>query len=233
MSGAADIGAGTATSTIPLSRAAGNPLTLVGPYHNNPMVVNGVARVAVIASAQSGSKARTMQKVLAGKIDRCFSSGARASLPARLPDVARPLASDVRARQSRRPGHVGGAAAGQRGRGGALGTLCQSRSSATHGAKAQSGQPRRPIRSQRRRRHGHRWLPPRQRDVIEKYVLGAWKGVKFTRENPAKAAATGAALHPGAQSRRRRLGDRLHEGRVRSRASRSAPKRRSCRSSEP
>ncbi len=50
MSGAADIGAGNATSSIPLARASGNELTLVGAYHNNPMRVAGAEHVAVLAS---------------------------------------------------------------------------------------------------------------------------------------------------------------------------------------
>lgn len=56
LSGAADVGAGNATSSVPLSRAVGTALTLVAPYHNNPTVVNGAQRVAVIGSASSGVK---------------------------------------------------------------------------------------------------------------------------------------------------------------------------------
>jgi ABC-type nitrate/sulfonate/bicarbonate transport system substrate-binding protein len=56
LSGAADVGAGNATSSIPLSRASGSNLTFVAPYHNNPTVVNGVQRVGVIARTDSGAK---------------------------------------------------------------------------------------------------------------------------------------------------------------------------------
>jgi len=54
MSGAADIGAGNATSSIPLARASGNDLTLVGPYHNNPLVVSGAEHVGILAAGDSG-----------------------------------------------------------------------------------------------------------------------------------------------------------------------------------
>lgn len=56
LSGAADVGAGNATSSVPLSRASGSNLTFVAPYHNNPMVVNGVERVGLIARADSGAE---------------------------------------------------------------------------------------------------------------------------------------------------------------------------------
>ena len=54
VTGAADIAAGNATSSIPLARAAGNTLVMVGPYHNNPLVVAGTERVAVVGATGSG-----------------------------------------------------------------------------------------------------------------------------------------------------------------------------------
>lgn len=54
ISGEAEIGIGNATSSIPLSRAGGNDLTMVAPFQNNPLVVQGVERVGIIAHRSSG-----------------------------------------------------------------------------------------------------------------------------------------------------------------------------------
>lgn len=186
VSGAADIGAGTATSSILLSRAAGNPLTFVGPYHNNPMVVNGVARVAVIASARSGVKAGEA-KSLAGKtIGVSLGSTSESYLKGYLASNGLSL-RDVKLVNLSVPDMV----------------------VALDQGNADAVVPWEPYVSQIVRERGNnisvmvRGGPfgasvvgvmvtdsylKQNRPVLEKYVQGAWKGVQFARQNPAAAA---------------------------------------------
>ena len=186
VSGAADIGASAVTSSLPLSRAAGNPLTFVGPYHNNPMVVNGVARVGVLASARSGVKADDARSLAGKTIGVALGSTGESYLKSYLAanDVA---IRDVRLvnlsvpdmRVSLSQGNVDAVVAWE------------------------------PYVSQIIREGGNDVVPvvrggpygasvvgvmvtdsylEKNKAVVEKYLVGAWKGVQFTRDNPAAAA---------------------------------------------
>jgi len=187
MSGAADVGAGTATSSIPLSRAAGNRLTFVGAYHNNPMVVNGVARVGVIASARSGVRAGDARSLVGKTIGVSLGSTSESYLKSYLASHGLSL-RDVRLVNLSVPDMAVSLAQGN----------------------VDAVVPWEPFVSQIVRERGNdvtvvvRGGPygasvvgamvtdsylEQNRAVVERYVLGAWRGVQFTRQNP-EAAAT-------------------------------------------
>ena len=124
VTGAADIGAGNATSSVPLSRAAGNDFVLVGPYHNNPLVVAGTERVAIIAGADSGVRAGDPQS-LVGKTVAVTEGNTNENY---LRAYLKAHRMSMRRHQDREPGragHADGALAGQRRRGRAVGAAGQ------------------------------------------------------------------------------------------------------------
>jgi ABC-type nitrate/sulfonate/bicarbonate transport system substrate-binding protein len=186
VSGAADIGASAVTSSIPLSRAAGNPLTFVGPYHNNPMVVNGVARVGVIASARSAVKPGDARSLVGKTVGVALGSTSESYLKSYLAangvsirDLKLVNLSVPDMRVSLSQGNVdavvawepyvsqivreGGSDVVTVVRGGPYGA-------SVVGVMVTDG------------------YLEKNRSVVEIYLVGAWKGVKFTRENPAAAA---------------------------------------------
>jgi ABC-type nitrate/sulfonate/bicarbonate transport system substrate-binding protein len=186
LSGAADIGAGAATSAIPLSRAAGNQLTLVGPYHNNPMVVNGVERAALIASSRAGITKDNPEKLAGKSIGVSVGSTSESYLRGYLKTVNLTMA-DVRV----------------------VNLAVPDMSVALQQGNVDAVVPWEPYVSEIIRTHGARAAVVSRggpygasvvgvmvtdaylhnnKGVLEKYVLGAWKGVKFTRENPQQAA---------------------------------------------
>ncbi|WP_201840140.1 ABC transporter substrate-binding protein [Microvirga zambiensis] len=186
VSGAADIGAGTATSSIPLSRAAGNQLTFVGPYHNNPMVVNGVARVAVIGSTKSGVKAGDAKSLVGKTIGASLGSTSESYLKSYLASRGVGM-GDVKL----------------------VNLSVPDMSVALTQGNADAVVPWEPYVSQIIREQGDKAAVvsrggpygssvvgvmvtdkyfAQNRDLVERYVAGAWKGVQFTRQNPAAAA---------------------------------------------
>jgi len=186
VTGAADIGAGNATSSVPLSRAAGNDFVLVGPYHNNPLVVAGTERVAIIAGADSGVRAgdprSLMGKTVAVTEGNTNENYLRAYLQANgmtmddikavnlaVPDMPTALSQgnvdavvpwepQVSEIIRTQPDAVVLQRGGPYGSS-VVGVMVTDEYLADH------------------------------RDVVEQYVLGAWEGVKFTREHPEEAAA--------------------------------------------
>jgi ABC-type nitrate/sulfonate/bicarbonate transport system substrate-binding protein len=185
--GAADIGAGNATSSIPLSRAAGNDFVLVGPYHNNPLVVAGTERVGIIAGPDSGVSADDPQslvgKTVAVTEGNTNENYLRAWLKANglsmsdiktvnlaVPDMPTALSQgnvDVVVPWEPQVSQIirtMGDDAVVVERGGPYGSsvvgIMVTDEYLAHNA-----------------------------DVLEQYVLGAWEGVQFTRENPDEAAA--------------------------------------------
>lgn len=186
-SGAVDIGAGAATSAIPLSRAAGNLMTFVAPYHNNPLVVNGVERVALIASKKSGVTTDN-PKGLAGKsIGVAVGSTSESYLRGYLGKIGLAM-TDVRM----------------------VNVAVADMSAALQQGSLDAVVPWEPYVSEIIRTQGGKTqvvsrggpfgasvvgimvadaYMQANRETLEKYVIGAWKGVKFARENPEKAAA--------------------------------------------
>ena len=185
--GAADIGAGNATSSIPLSRAAGNDFVLVGPYHNNPLLLNGgTNRVGIIAAPDSGvsiddprsligktvaiTKGNTNENFLEEYLKAHGMSmndvNAVNMVPADMPtalsqgnvDVVVPMEPPVSEIVRTQPDAIVVQ------RGGPFG-------SSVVGVMVTD-----------------EYLAE-NRDVVEQYVLGAWEGVEFTREHPEEAAA--------------------------------------------
>jgi ABC-type nitrate/sulfonate/bicarbonate transport system substrate-binding protein len=187
MTGAADIAAGNATSSIPLSRAAGNNLVMVGPYHNNPLVVAGTERVAIIAATDSGVRegdARSLVGKTVGVAEGSTSENYLTSYLAAnglgmddikpvnlaVPDMPTALSQgNVDAVVPWEP-HVSeilrklGDDATVLVRGGPYGA-------SVVGVMVTD-----------------KYLAENA-DVIAQYVLGAWEGDKFTRESPGQAAA--------------------------------------------
>lgn len=187
VSGAADIGAGAATSTIILSRAAGNNLTLIGPYHNNPMVVNGVERVGIIARKESGLSDQNPADIAGKTVGVTAGSTGESYLRSYLSSIGKTM-KDIKMVNLAPPDM--GVALRQ-------GTV-------------DVAVPWEPYISEIVRTQGddvnvvRRGGPfgasivgimvtedylQEHRDILEKYVLGAWQGVKFTREHPTEAAA--------------------------------------------
>lgn len=186
VSGAADIGAGAATSTVILSRAAGNKLTLVAPYHNNPMVVNGVQRVAIIARNEAGVTDKNPGDIVGKTVGVTAGSTGESYLRSYLSSIGKTL-DDIKMVNLSPP----------------------DMSVALRQGTVDVAVPWEPYVSEIIRTQGddvnvvRRGGPfgasvvgimvtddylQQHRDIVEKYVLGAWKGVKFTREHPTEAA---------------------------------------------
>lgn len=187
VTGAADIGAGNATSSVPLSRVAGNEFVLVGPYHNNPLVVAGTERIAILGRPGSGVRAGDPRS-LAGKTVavtegntndnflRAYLAKAGMSMkdvkPVNLtvPDMPTALSQ----------GNVDAVVAWE---------PQVSEIIRTMGDKA--------VVVQRGGPYGSSVVGvmvtdeylAKNRDVLSRYVLGAWEGVMFTRQHPKEAAA--------------------------------------------
>ena len=193
VTGAADIGAGNATSSVPLSRAAGNDFVLVGPYHNNPLVVAGTERVAIIAG--SGLRRPRRRAAVAGRQDRGRHRGEHErELLAGLPRGARTVDGRHQAGEPRRAGHADRALAGQRRRGRPVGAAGQ-RDHPHHGRRRRRSAARRAVRRERRRRHGHRRVPGRARgraEAVRPRRLG--RGEVHPRA-PGGGSGARAALH--------------------------------------
>lgn len=186
VTGAADIGAGNAATSIPLSRAAGNRLVMVGPYHNNPMVVSGTERVGIIAHKDSGIRAGDAQSLVGKTIGVAQGATPESYLkeylqknglsmkdvkPVNLgvPDMPTALSQKIVDAVVPWEPQVSEILRTQRDsttvvvRGGAYGrSVVGVMVTEDYFAK--------------------------NRDIVEKYVLGAWEGVKFTREHPEEAA---------------------------------------------
>lgn len=187
LSGAADIGAGNATSSVPLSRASDNKLTMVGAYHNNPMVVNGVQRVGVIASAKSGAEAGNAESLIGKSIGVSLGSTADNYLRGYL-EKAGVSVDDVNLVNLAVPEM---AVALRQGTVDAVVTWepYVSEIVRTEGDNA--------VVIVRGGPYGASVVGAvvtdeyfaAHKDLLEKYVLGAWKGDQFTRKDPEGAAA--------------------------------------------
>jgi len=187
VTGAADIAAGNATSSIPLSRAAGNGLVMVGPYHNNPLVVAGTERVGIIAATDSGVRAGEARSLVGKTVGVAQGSTSENYLKSYLaangltlddikpvnlavPDMPTALSQgNVDAVVPWEPQvseilRKDGDDATVLVRGGAYGA-------SVVGVMVMDD------------------YLTENKDVLAQYVLGAWEGDKFTRENPAEAAA--------------------------------------------
>lgn len=186
VTGAADIGAGNAASSIPLSRAAGNKLVMVGPYHNNPMVVSGTERVGIIASKASGIKEGDAQSLVGKTIGVAQGATPESYLKEYLQKNGLSM-KDVK------PVNLG----------------VPDMPTALLQKTVDAVVPWEPQVSEILRTQGDDTTVvvrgggygrsvvgvmvtedyfAKNRDVVEKYVLGAWEGVKFTREHPEEAA---------------------------------------------
>lgn len=187
VTGAADIAAGNATSSVPLSRAAGNKLVMVGPYHNNPLVVSGTERVAIIAATGSGVREGVARSLVGKKVGVAQGSTSENYLKSYL--AANGLSmDDIKA----------------------VNLAVADMPTALSQGNVDAVVPWEPQVSEILRKQGDdatvlvRGGPhgtsvvgvmvtddylAQHKDVLEQYVLGAWEGVKFTRENPGQAAA--------------------------------------------
>ncbi|PDT39398.1 MULTISPECIES: ABC transporter substrate-binding protein [Sinorhizobium] len=186
VSGAADIGAGAATSTVILSRAAGNSLTLVAPYHNNPMVVNGVQRVAVIARNEAGVTDKNPGDIVgktvgvtAGSTGESYLRSYLSSIGKTLEDIKMVNLSPPDMSVALRQGTVDVAVPWEPYVSEIIRTQGNDVSVVSRGGPFGASVVGIMVTDDYLQKH---------RDIIEKYVLGAWKGVKFTREHPAEAA---------------------------------------------
>ena len=185
--GAADIGAGNATSSIPLSRAAGNDFVLVGPYHNNPLLLNGgTNRVGIIAAPDSGVSADNPRSLIGKTVaitkgntnENFFEEYLKANgmsmddvntvnmVPADMPtalsqgnvDVVVAMEPPVSEIVRTQPDAIVVQRGGPYGSS-VVGVMVTDEYLAEN------------------------------RAVVGQYVLGSWEGVKFTREHPEEAAA--------------------------------------------
>jgi NitT/TauT family transport system substrate-binding protein len=187
VTGAADIGAGNATSSVPLSRAAGNDFVLVGPYHNNPLVVAGTARVAIIAGADSGVRAGDPRSLVGKSVAvtegntnenylRAYLKAHRMTMrdikPVNLavPDMPTALSQ----------GNVDAVVPWEPQVSEIIRTMGNDAVVLQRGGPYGSSVVGVMVTDEYLAEH---------EDVVERYVLGAWEGVKFTREHPAEAAA--------------------------------------------
>jgi len=186
LSGAADIGAGNATSSIPLARAAGNDLTMVGPYHNNPMAVLGAAHVAVLASGDSGVREGDARSLIGKRVGVTVGTTPENYLKAYL--AANDLSMD-----DIKPVNLS----------------VPDMSTALSQGAVDAVVPWEPQVSEILRTQDDVTTLVRggpygrsvvgvmvtdeyfgdHQDIIEKYVVGAWQGDQFTREHPEEAAA--------------------------------------------
>jgi ABC-type nitrate/sulfonate/bicarbonate transport system substrate-binding protein len=185
IAGAADIGAGNATTAIPLSRAAGNDLVMVGPYHNNPLVVAGVERVGIVARDGVGIEAGDAES-LAGKTIAIATGSTTESY---LKDYLRQNGMSIADVNTVNLGVPDMATA-----------LAQGTVDAVVAWEPQISEI---LRTQEDAVVVERGGPygrsvvgimvtaayfEENRDIVERYVLGAWEGDKYTREHPEEAA---------------------------------------------
>lgn len=187
VTGAADIGAGNATSSIPLSRAAGNDLVFVGPYHNNPMVVAGTARVAIIGSADSGVKEGDAQSLVGKSIGVTEGSTTENYLKSYL--AANGLSmDDVKPVNLAVPDMPTALSQGN------VDAVVPWEPQVSEIIRTQGDDATVVVRGGPYGRSvvgvmvTDDYLADNQ-DILEDYVLGAWEGDKFTREHPEEAAA--------------------------------------------
>lgn len=185
--GAADIAAGNATSSIPLSRAAGNDLVMVGPYHNNPLVVAGTERVGILAATDSGIRQADAQSLVGKTVGVAEGSTSENYLKSYLAANGLTM-GDIKP----------------------VNLAVPDMPTALSQGNVDAVVPWEPQASEILRKQGDdatvlvRGGPygasvvgimvtdeylAENADVLEQYVLGAWEGDKFTRENPDKAAA--------------------------------------------
>lgn len=187
LSGAADIGAGAATSAVILSRAAGNELTVVGPYHNNPMVVNGVERAALIARADTGIskddpaglKGRSVG-VSVGSTSDSYLRGYLQSVGLTMDDVTIVNLGVPDMAVALRQGTVDAVVPWEPYVSEIIRTQGDDASVVSRGGPFGASVVGVMVTDAYFRDN---------KDILEKYVLGAWQGDKFVRENP-EAAAT-------------------------------------------
>ena len=214
VTGAADIGAGNATSSVPLSRAAGNDFVIGRALSQQPDGGRGTERVGVIAAPRSRRQRRRAE--VAGRQDRGVTEGSTNENYLRGYLEANGLSmDDIKTVNLSRAGHADRALAGQRRRGRRRGSRRSARSSArratTPSCVSAAGRTA-PASSAS-------WSPTsylaEHEDVLEQYVLGAWEGVQFTRENPEAGGDARPALHLRAQLEDAASGHRADEGRVR------------------
>lgn len=187
VTGAADIAAGNATSSIPLSRAAGNKLVMVGPYHNNPLVVSGTERVAIVASAESGVREGDAQSlagktvgVAQGSTSENYLKSYLAAHDLTLDDI-KPVnlaVPDMPTALSQ--GNVDAVVPWEPQVSEILRTQSDDATVLVRGGAYGASVVGVMVTDD--------YLAGNE-DVLSQYVLGAWEGVRFTRENPAEAAA--------------------------------------------
>ncbi|MFI7067180.1 ABC transporter substrate-binding protein [Kribbella sp. NPDC050124] len=187
VTGAADIGAGNATSSIPLSRAAGNDFVLVGPYHNNPLVVAGTERVAIIAGKDSGVRAGDPRSLIGKSVavteGNTNENFLRAYLKAHgmsMKDVKPVNMAYQDMPTALSQGNVDVIVPMEPGVSEAIRKLGDDAIVLQRGGPYGSSVVGVMVTDKYLSEH---------RDVVEKYVLGVWEGVKFTREHPDQAAA--------------------------------------------
>jgi ABC-type nitrate/sulfonate/bicarbonate transport system substrate-binding protein len=187
VTGAADIGAGNATSSIPLSRAAGNDLVLVGPYHNNPMVVAGTARVAIIGRSDSGVKEDDAQSLVGKSIGVTEGSTTESYLKSYL--AANGLSmDDIKPVNLAVPDMPTALSQGN------VDAVVPWEPQVSEIIRTQGDDATVVVRGGPYGRSvvgvmvTDDYLAENQ-DILEDYVLGAWEGDKFTREHPEEAAA--------------------------------------------
>ncbi|TCO19611.1 ABC-type nitrate/sulfonate/bicarbonate transport system substrate-binding protein [Kribbella steppae] len=187
VTGAADIGAGNATSSVPLSRAAGNDFVLVGPYHNNPLVVAGTERVAIIAGKDSGVRAGDPRSLIGKSVAVTEGNTNENYLRAYLQAHGMSM-SDIKP----------------------VNMAYQDMPTALSQGNVDVVVPMEPGVSETIRKMGDATIVLQRGgpygssvvgvmvtdkylaehpDVVKQYVLGVWEGVKFTREHPEEAAA--------------------------------------------
>ncbi len=195
LSGAADIGAGNATSSVPLSRATGSALTFAAPYHNNPTVVNGVQRVGVIASARIRRQGR--RREIPGRQDhRRLARQHGRQLFARVPHRGRRFARTGEHGEPWRPRNADGPEAGNRGCCGDVGALCQP-DHPRAGGRCHRGRAWRALRGKRRRHRGDgrvfRAEPGNPEEVRRRLVEGhAVHASRIRKQQPRSRSATSA-----------------------------------------
>lgn len=186
VTGAADLGAANAATAIPLSRAAGNDLVIVGPYHNNPLAIESTARVAIIGRADSGVREGDPQSlvgasigVTSGSTTESFLSGYLADHGLSMADVEPVNLSVADMPTALSQGNVDVVVPWEP----QVSEIIRTQGDDV--TVVQRGGP-----------YGRsvvgvavtgEYLAANE-DIVERYVLGAWEGDQFTRENPEEAA---------------------------------------------
>jgi ABC-type nitrate/sulfonate/bicarbonate transport system substrate-binding protein len=187
VTGAADIGAGNATSSIPLSRAAGNDLVMVGPYHNNPLVVSAAERVAIIASSDSGVQEGVARSLVGKTVGVAQGSTSENYLKSYLAANGLTM-DDIKPVNLAVPDMPTALSQGN------VDAVVPWEPQVSEILRTQGDDATVLVRGGP---HGtsvvgimvtDAYLAEHQ-DVLAQYVLGAWEGDRFTRENPAEAAA--------------------------------------------